>query len=131
MPKTKTRRTYKCGKCQQTGHNARTCTTGNVKATITVSAPINLTAEAAKVEEPKPVLVPMDATQDLTEIRRGPSGRPKDVASPYTCPSCTSIAVLVLVEYGCGVTSVLVTQASQDICIRVEHTRDDTLNLVA
>lgn len=98
MPKTKTRKTYKCGKCQQTGHNARTCTTGNVKA------PINVTAEAAKVEEPKPVLVPMDGTQDLTEIRRGPSGRPKDAASPHTCPSCASIAVLVLVEYADGKT---------------------------
>lgn len=112
MPKTKSRKTYKCGKCQATGHNARTCKA--VKSPVTavvelpveppVEPPVELPVEETKVE-PTPVVVPMDETQDLTKTRRGTSGRPTAPPAPYTCPSCSQIGVLVLVEYADGKTA--------------------------
>jgi len=112
-PKSSQKRTYKCGACNELGHNARTCPNKGAPATEPVSVVQEATVEVvtetvaevpAEVEEPAPTSVhrqtelPMDGSVDLTARRGAPTGRPDVVAAPYDCPACTSVSVLVLVE---------------------------------
>ena len=104
---TKKRKTYKCGKCKATGHNARTCPTKGTKSKKAESKKAADVAETVKAEvaavdtltETTKPQFPLDGSTDLTKVRRGePTGKPAVPAAPYTCPSCSQIAVLVLVE---------------------------------
>jgi len=94
----KTKGMYKCGKCGNLGHNARTC--AQAKVAPPAAAPAAAPIEAQAVEEkPDPgPQIPMGETMDLTAARRGPSGRPINAPSPFECPTCLRVGVLVLVE---------------------------------
>ncbi len=81
-------RTVTCGKCGNTGHNARTC-----KATETPPPPT--TRRTTKIdmreEERRESKVPRRSapTADLGTAA---------TAAPYQCPKCNSIAILVAVR---------------------------------
>ena len=96
MAKTTNKRTtYKCGKCGETGHNARTCTGGKSStSTEQVSD-----SSSAVIEKPTPPTVALSTTEDLTAIRRlSKESRPVNVPSPFTCPTCQRVGILVLIE---------------------------------
>jgi DNA-directed RNA polymerase subunit RPC12/RpoP len=106
----KKRRTYKCGKCGNNGHNARTCPTkADVSKAVTTTKPTpaptpvvaeaTTPAEAPVEDDPAPTgQFPLDGSSDLTIARRTSTETPKVPAAPYNCPSCHQVAVLVLVE---------------------------------
>jgi hypothetical protein len=92
MAKKVKKRTVKCGKCGEEGHNARSC------------------KEAEVVEESKEV--PPPPTQKKTKInlsdedqfnprkRSAPTADfgAKASAAPYRCPKCNAVAILVIVR---------------------------------
>jgi len=89
MPKAKNKRTVTCGKCKETGHNARTCPT----------------AAAPKTEVPTP---PVPQKTKLPDEERRMSTVPKReaptasnsgaMAAPYRCPKCNAVAIIVIVR---------------------------------
>ena len=93
MPKTKKteKRTVTCGKCKETGHNARTC-------------PTPATAAAPKTEVPTPP-VPQKEVLTKDEERRMSTVPKRDAptasnsgstAAPYRCPKCNQVAIIVI-----------------------------------
>lgn len=116
---TKPKRVYKCGKCGDKGHNARTCKQSkkaDVTAVVTETVASTESTPAATTEavtpsttedsssddepaKPQPELprVVMSQTQDLTAIPdKGPS--PVSNVSPYKCEVCYQVGILTLLE---------------------------------
>jgi hypothetical protein len=83
--KTKTKRTVTCGKCNDTGHNARTCPTKD-KAPETK-------AETPKAPKP-PKKVPGKRDRKSPTADMGS----KSSAAPYRCKKCEQVAILVIVR---------------------------------
>jgi len=106
MPKTKkskkavVKRTVTCGKCNETGHNARTCPIPTAKKETKSSADI-----PAPTVQPEPK-TRIDAQQEATEKRLNPVPRREaptaDIsgsqAAPYRCAKCNSVKILVIVK---------------------------------
>lgn len=95
MPKT---RTVTCGKCGNTGHNARTCKAEGAQKV----------AETAATTPPPPPPVPTKTRIDMREDRRE-SKTPRRLAptadrgtaataAPYQCAKCNSVAILLAVR---------------------------------
>lgn len=118
MPKAKKRtakakkrsaRTVTCGKCNEQGHNARTCPT-RVTTTESPKAAPTMEIKSSKDIPPPPVTgnkTKIDARFEQTERRM--STVPKrdaptaDIgsaasAAPYRCVKCNSVAILVVVK---------------------------------
>ena len=91
--KTKSKRTVTCGKCKETGHNARTCPTSKeptppVKPKKTES---ELRDEAREAERK----VQVDRRRrDAPTADRGTAA----TAAPYRCKKCENVAILVIVK---------------------------------
>ena len=79
--KTGKKRTVTCSTCDKTGHNARTCPTKN--------AP-----------KPTPAPKPEPKTQHRVPRRAAPTADigTAATASPYRCPKCNQVAILVIVK---------------------------------
>lgn len=102
MAKTKT--TYRCGNCNQEGHNARSCPDKG-----TADAPETVTPEEVNVaEEPKasptleaePTPEPEHPSGDLVSKSR--TGSTPSSPGCFECPACQKIGVLVLVTVDDG-----------------------------
>lgn len=122
MAKKKRKRTVTCGVCQETGHNARTCPerTGPVQESSSspatppsqpeVPAPKGTTATAILGEGDSPSTEEWAsiATDDTSDAQRNTSVPRRDAptadlgtaatASPYQCPKCNAVAILVAVK---------------------------------
>lgn len=109
----KQKRVYKCGKCGNKGHNARTCkgstaapVTTVVENTVTTTDDTTTTTETTATADeepasepapkPEPPRVVMSETKDLTVIDRRPTASSN--VSPYNCETCGQVGVLVLLE---------------------------------
>lgn len=122
MAKGKPRGSYTCGKCGIKGHNARKCPTKEASKPTTIKvtdgptlgtpeglsekkaeiiAAITKKAEPADAPAPAREVGPIEQvvlskSQDLT--KRQKNTRPARPPSPYDCPTCKRVGVLVLVE---------------------------------
>ncbi|MCI0562785.1 MAG: hypothetical protein MN733_30250 [Nitrososphaera sp.] len=102
----KPRGNYKCGKCGDMGHNARTCPTKVAKVEPVVAptpvAESGWVLTGTKVVETPPVppvaQVPLSTSDDFTHRPIEVSTRPARPPSPYDCPTCKCVGILVLVE---------------------------------
>jgi hypothetical protein len=97
MAKAKTKskkRSVTCGKCKETGHNARTCPT-NVK-TAETTTPVVTEEEKREVLRKAAELPP----EPLKRDRPAPTADmgSKATAAPYRCVKCNSVAILVIVR---------------------------------
>ena len=88
--KKKTKRTVSCGKCNDTGHNARTCPTNEAPAEAKTEAPAPVKAE--KAPEPKKVPGKRDRSSPTADMGS------KSSAAPYRCVKCEQVAILVIVR---------------------------------
>lgn len=109
MSKAETKRgAYKCGKCGGTGHNARRCgSAGSTTPVVKTVQPTETTsftddvggdegvAEEAGEQPESPPQVALSETQDLTMNRRS-NTRPVAPSSPFECPGCNRVGILVL-----------------------------------
>lgn len=101
----KARGSYKCGRCGDNGHNARTCTN---KFQPSLDQRIDEeTAVLNKILQPRPPIkkdttsvgqVPLSTTQDLTYRPVEDVKTLSRPPSPYDCPTCKRVGILVLVE---------------------------------
>ena len=104
MPKTKkskkavVKRTVTCGKCKETGHNARTCPTPKKKITSSADIPAPPIQPGSKTR--------IDMRQEATEKRLNPVPRREAPtadtsgaqAAPYRCAKCNAVKILVIVK---------------------------------
>jgi hypothetical protein len=103
MPKAKkkakgAKRTVTCGKCKETGHNARTCPTKGKKA-IKSSAdipPPPVTGTKTKVDARFPQTEKRISTVPKREAPTADNSGSQ--AAPYRCPKCHAVAILVIVR---------------------------------
>ena len=92
--KSKVKRSVTCGKCNEVGHNARTCPT-KTKAVAEVAAE---TPPAPTKPEPKINLrVEKPAPKRAREAPTADMGA-KSSASPFRCQKCNSVGILVIVK---------------------------------
>lgn len=96
--KTATKRKVTCGKCKQTGHNARTCKT-NVETPEPPAPVIEVPKPEKKINLPPP---PEPAEERRMRVPKRPAPT-AGIASvnnfaPYRCPKCSQVAILVAVR---------------------------------
>ena len=86
----KAKRAIKCSKCQEEGHNARTCKAEDSPKKETKTPPPPVDKITRKV----------DARQEDSAKRRRPAPTEgnEHKATPYACPRCSQIGVLVIVK---------------------------------
>jgi len=89
--KTAKKRTVTCGKCKDTGHNARTCPTKEsaVAVATTEAPPSPVKTLAPKEEKPRSKRDRPAPTAD-----RGTAA----TAAPYRCVKCNQVAILLIVR---------------------------------
>ena len=87
MSKTKKKRTVTCGKCNGTGHNARTCPE-DAKETAKVDAPV-VPDDAGKI-----------INKEVKQQRPAPTADlgSKASAAPFRCEKCNAVGILVIVR---------------------------------
>jgi len=99
MPKAKkVKRSVTCGKCKETGHNARTCLT--VEAVVAEAAvPV---VEAPTPPKPKAKIDIHDEKKRMSTVPRrdAPTANTGATANhaPYRCQKCYAVAILVVVR---------------------------------
>lgn len=105
------KRTYKCGKCGESGHNARKCPQSEVKKadiTVTVDEPVAVEPEvteepeAEKVEEAPAGQVALNTNQDISLNYDKEAARPARPPAPFECPTCLRVGILALLELNGG-----------------------------
>jgi len=91
--KSKVKRSVTCGKCNEVGHNARTCPTKVKAAEVVVEAPPTPAKPEPKINlrEEKPV---SKRTREAPTADMGA----KASASPFRCQKCNSVGILVIVK---------------------------------
>lgn len=106
MAEKKTRKSYKCGKCGDKGHNARKCPTAEAKAATPAPAPAPVPVEEAAPEAPKaeekkpePVnTVAISQNSDVALNYNKEDVRPARPAAPFECPVCLRVGILAILE---------------------------------
>lgn len=97
MPK---KRTVTCGKCKETGHNARTCPNAAPKKSEVKKSPVTK-AEAVVPDPPTKKKTKIDTREENARPRREAPTADRGTAataSPYRCPACNQVAILVIVR---------------------------------
>ena len=89
--KSKAKRTVTCGKCNETGHNARTCPTSKKPS-----------------DTPKPAVKTTEGDLRAADLKAQVDRRRRDAptadrgtaatASPHRCTKCENVAILVIVK---------------------------------
>jgi hypothetical protein len=104
MPKKKAeKRTVTCGKCKETGHNARTCPT-SAKAEVKKGPVTSSVTEVPDPPKKKGTKTRIDMRVEEDRERRRQREAPTAdtgtaaTAAPYRCPKCNAVDILVIVR---------------------------------
>ena len=85
------KRTVTCGKCKETGHNARTC---SEKAVAVKETPAPVAPTPAVLKTEKPSVRPPRPRREAPTQDTGTAA----TAAPYRCKKCNNVAILVIVK---------------------------------
>lgn len=98
--KTKSKRTVTCGKCKETGHNARTCPT-NKKPSDTPAPAVKIKKTESEVREAAREVREAERAAQVARRRRDAPTADRGTAAtapPYRCTKCENVAILVIVK---------------------------------